>query len=541
MILMVVIGIYFSRFMKQIKDFYAGGNNIPWWVAGISFYMSGFTAFVFVAYAGIAYKYGWVAVTIYWTVVPACLIGAYLFAHKWRRAGIITPVQFLERRYNLGVRQLFAWTGIPVKFVDDGLRIYSIGIFVSVAMGFDLRISIIVSGIVMLLYTVLGGLWAVTVTDVVQFIVLMVAMLVVLPLSLFHVGGISGLVQNSPDGFFHFLSGPEYNILFLVAFLLLSGLSYNGNWAIIQRYYSVKNEKEARKVGLLAAFLYFIGPPLWTLPVMASRQILPHLANPEHAYVALCLKILPIGMMGIVLAAMFAATMSALDSDYNIISGVITKDIYQRLFAQKANDRKLLKVGRLTTFVVGLITISVALLVGKLGGAFNTMKLVLGLALGPMMVPLLMGVIWKRVSWRGALLTFVVGLGVGILFNFGIRVSWAMSTVINIAASFVTIFVYSLFDQPKGKSKEMVSKFFKQLKTPVKEEIEVKTGGPSPFFIVGVITMVIGGLLAFICIAQAPVIDRVINLGVGGTLFLIGYIMYRKSGKIKRVKMGRES
>jgi len=115
-----------------------------------------------------------------------------------------------------------------------------------------------------------------------------------------------------------------------------------------------------------------------------------------------------------------------------------------------------------------------------------------------------------------------------------------MSTVINIAASFVTIFVYSLFDQPKGKSEEMVSKFFKQLKTLVKEEIEVKTGGPSTFFIVGV-TMVIGGLLAFICIAQAPVIDRVGNLGVGGTLFLIGYIMYRKSGKIKRVKMGRES
>lgn len=531
MTLMVVIGIYFSRFIKQVRDFYTGGNNIPWWVAGISFYMSGFTAFVFVAYASIAYKYGWVAVTIYWTTVPACLIGAYFFAHKWRRAGIITPVQFLERRYNLGVRQLFGWAGIPVKLVDDGLRIYSIGIFVSVAMGFDLRVSIIVSGIVMLLYTVLGGLWAVTVTDVVQFIVLMVSMLVVLPLSLSYVGGLSGLVQNAPEGFFHFLSGPEYNILFLVAFLLLSGLSYNGNWAMIQRYYSVKNEKEARKVGLLAAFLYFIGPPLWTLPVMASRQILPHLANPEHAYAALCLTILPVGMMGVVLAAMFAATMSALDSDYNVISAVITKDIYQRLFAQKADDRKLLKVGRLTTCVVGLIAISVALLVGKLGGAFNTMKLVLGLALGPMMVPLLMGVIWKRVSWRGAILTFVVGLGVGILFNFGIQTSWAIATLSNIVASFTTIFVCSLFDQPKGKNEERVSKFFEQLKTPIKEEIKAKTEEPSPFFIVGIITMVIGGLLAFICIARAPLMERLLNLGIGAGLFLIGYIMFRKSDK----------
>jgi len=152
-----------------------------------------------------------------------------------------------------------------------------------------------------------------------------------------------------------------------------------------------------------------------------------------------------------------------------------------------------------------------------------------------------MGVIWKRVSWRGAILTFVVGLGVGILLNFGIQISWAMATLINIVASFATIFVYSLFDRPKGKSKERIDRFFKQLKTPIKEEIEIKIGGPSPFYIVGIITMVIGGLLALICIAKAPVVDRIINLGIGASLLLIGYIMYRKSSRIRKAKMGGES
>jgi len=129
---------------------------------------------------------------------------------------------------------------------------------------------------------------------------------------------------------------------------------------------------------------------------------------------------------------------------------------------------------------------------------------------------------------------------VGVLFNFGIQVSWAMSTLTNIAASFTTIFVYSLFDQPKGKSEEKISKFFEQLKTPIREEIEVKTEGPSPFFIVGIITMLLGGLLAFISIAKVPVMDRVINLSVGASLFFIGCFLYRKSHKIKKVRMGRE-
>ena len=262
------------------------------------------------------------------------LAGTIFLAARWQRARIISPVEFLEARYNPVLRQVLAWTGIPLKVIDDGLKIYATGIFVSVGMGYDLRMSILVSGLVMLLYTFMGGLWAVMVTDYVQFIVLTLGVVVLFPLVFSRLGSFEALFAGAPADFASPVGGP-ITPLYVLAFYLLIMLSYNGNWAYAQRFYSVRDEREARKAGMLAVGLKIIGPPLFILPAMAARTLMPELMvppnSPQYTYAALALEFLPAGLMGLMIAAMFSATMSTLSADYNVMASVITEDFYRRL------------------------------------------------------------------------------------------------------------------------------------------------------------------------------------------------------------------
>ena len=405
-ILMLGIGVYFYRYMKGIKDYFSGGNNIPWWLSGVSFYMSSFSVAAFIFYPSLCYMYGWVGVTLLWVAVPATLFSVLLFAKKWRRARIDSPVEYLETRYSPALRQLFAWQGVPVKVFDDGIKLVAIAKFISVGLGIPMQYSLIASGVIILLYTFMGGLWAVTVTDFIQFVVLTVAILVVLPLSINRaveaagVDSVGELVDVMPDGFFHMVS-PEYNWIYVTLLAVLYCLAWSSvNWPLIQRYYCVPKEKDALKVGWLVVALYIVGPPLMFLPAMAATQFLPGLADAGDVYPLLCAKLLPVGMLGLVIAAMFSATMSMLSSDYNVCASVLTNDVYRRLIRPKASQGELVTVGRLTTAVVGLVALGTAFLMSRGTGEdlFRTMVTLFSIATAPVAVPMLLGILTKRVT-----------------------------------------------------------------------------------------------------------------------------------------------
>ncbi|MHC4124604.1 MAG: sodium:solute symporter family transporter, partial [Planctomycetota bacterium] len=118
-ILMLGIGAYFYRYMWGMKDYFSGGNRIPWWLSGVSFYMSCFSAYAFITYSAMAYKYGLPAVVLFSLKSIAVIVSVVFFAKRWRRARIDSPVEYLESRYSPAVRQLFAWQGIPVRVIDD--------------------------------------------------------------------------------------------------------------------------------------------------------------------------------------------------------------------------------------------------------------------------------------------------------------------------------------------------------------------------------------------------------------------------------------
>jgi SSS family transporter len=527
--LMVGIGVYFYRQMRGMKDYFSGGNRIPWWLSGVSFYMSSFSAFTFVAYSELAYKHGFVAVTLYWVTAPAVLLGALFVAGRWRRARITSPVEYLEDRYGLGIRQTFTWINVPVRIIDDGLRLLAIGLIVSGGLGLGLSESIFWSGLIILVYTFMGGLWAVMVTDFVQFIVMMAGIVLLIPLALSRVGGLQGLVENAPEGFFN-LTDPAHDWFYLAVFFLLITLLYNSNFALVQRYYCVPTERDARKVGLLVSALNVLGPPLFFLPAMAARQFLPD-ADSTRIYATICVTLLPTGVLGLIIAAMFSATMSALSSDYNVLASVLTNDVYKRLFAPEASEKRLVLIGRVTTVVIGAIPLGVALLLATSDSEttlFRQMVTLFSVAGAPMAVPMLAGLLWSKATNAGAMSGFLAGVSIGLVLFFldlGENVI-ALSTT---TATLVVMVAVSLRIPAKGAELERSRRFLKKLATPLSEDTVTpeETAAPSPFRIVGICTALIALLmlstLFYVKDNQAFKVDLVMGLAllIAGSLMVI--------------------
>ncbi|MGK2861002.1 MAG: sodium:solute symporter family protein, partial [Chitinophagaceae bacterium] len=462
---MVGIGIFLGKYIKNISDYFKGGSGVSWIAGGISNFMTKFSTFVFVAYAGIAYTDGLVAITLIWCTVLPSLIAVFVYAKRWKRAGIISPVEFLETRFNAPIRQIFSWSGVLLKLLDDMIKLYAIGIFVTAASGIPFQTAVIYCGLVVAVYTVIGGFLAVIVTDVVQFVILFFSTLILVPLAYNAAGGLSNMRQIIPENM-NWFNGERGMPFFLIVYYITIVIKYLGNWTFIQRFYSAKTESDGRKIGWLSAVLFLIFPVIFLFPPIAARVIIPDLQNPEMAYVALCLKLLPAGIMGLMIAAMFAATMSVLSAEYNVTASVLTRDIYQRLFRKNASPKETLWVARIMTLVVGIVVTVGALYVGKLGGAFKVNQYLSGIFSIPMIIPVIMGVIfWKPQPW-GAIASVVLGIAVGAILNATPDVSWQMATLIEIVVCIAVFMGSGFFLSKDADYNKKVAAFFKKLATP---------------------------------------------------------------------------
>lgn len=473
MSMMAGIGIFLGRYIKNIGDYFKGGNAIPWISGAISNFMTKFSTFIFVAYAGIAYQDGIVALTLIWSTVLPALFGVFFFAKRWRRAGIITPMEYLEVRFNAPVRQIFSWGGVLFKILDNMVRLYALGLFLKASTNLTLESSILICGIIVALYTVIGGLWAVVITDVVQFIILIVATLILVPLTIHAAGGFQNIVHTIPTHF-NWFNGAKGMPVYLMVYYVMILIKYSGNWTFIQRFYSVRDEKASQKQAMLTAVFFFIFPVIFLFPSLAARVILPNLSNPEMAYVSICLKLLPQGIMGLMVAAMFAATMSVLSGEYNVTAGVLTKDIYQRLFNKEARDKELLWVGRIMTFVLGAMITVGALCVGGFGGAFEANKLFTGLFAIPMTIPLVLGIALKRPRPWGALTTLIAGVVIGLVLHANKSLSWEISTLIEICACTFIFLISGFIGSDNADYLARVRRFFIKLSTPLLESEKPK-------------------------------------------------------------------
>ena len=326
-------GLLFSKSGKSMKNFFSAGGAVPWGMAGLSLFMGFFSAGTFVVWGSIAYSSGWVAVTIQWTMCIAGILVGLFIAPYWRKTGALTAAEYISGRLGLSTQKAYTLLFLLVSMFTTGSFLYPVGKILEVSTGLPLTACILLIGGISILYVSVGGLRAVVVTDVLQFIILFAAVIIVIPLSFDKIGGIQEFVRSVPEHFFA-LTNEEYTWGFIVAFGLYNMVFLGGNWAYIQRYTTVKNPAAARKVGLLFGGLYTFSPILWMLPPMIYFIFNPALGglSDEGAYLLMCKEALPAGLLGLMLGGMIFATASSLNSTLNISAAVFTNDIFKRLF-----------------------------------------------------------------------------------------------------------------------------------------------------------------------------------------------------------------
>jgi SSS family transporter len=475
MLAMVIIGFIFMRFNKGASDYFKGGNRIPWLVAGLSCFMSGFSAWTFTGAAGIAYRDGIVVIFLYLGNALTFLLGYFVFAQRWRRTRISTTMAYLVERFDEPTRQTFSVVSVFFQIFIAASVLYGLGLVVASTCGFPITATILASGGLVLLYCMLGGLWAVVAADFLQAVILMPFCLVLVGAALVRVGGLSGLYHALPPQMVSLHLHGEYSWTYVVCWALMTCVGYNTG-VMAQRYFSVDNEKSAKKVALICFFFFIVGSFIWFIPPMAMRVIYPNLAtvlprfaNPhEAAFAAASLTLLPNGLIGIMLAAMFSSAMANLSGMFNMHAGILSKDVYQPLFAPRASERAMLRVGRLATAGVAISVTLLALLMAATGksifSVMVTFNTILSLAYGP---PAMLGLIIKKTPRWSGLVSFLAGLLIGTIGTFLLGWGLVMNLVVVAPASIGIFLASRWFDRPGTAQDQRRDKLFLRLATPV--------------------------------------------------------------------------
>lgn len=431
-IAMIVIGHVTSKRMTDTREMYAAGGKSPWWMSGISSYMTMFSAGTFVVFGGMAFRYGVVSIILLMSIGVATFISGYFFAAKWKSQGFYSAAEFIGYKYGKGILQLYTWLGMVTRMIGVAIALYSVSVVVCTLIPLSpenilansqgtmsINVMILIVGIILVMYTFMGGLWAVLLTDFTQFIVLTLSVIVVVPLIISYGGGIHVILEKLPTSHFNLTHG-EYTGIFIIGWILTHVFKVGGEWAFVQRYMCVATPDDAKKSAYLFGALYLLTPVLWMIPPIVYRTIDPTV-NPEEAYILASNAVLPAGGSGLIVASMLAATASMASGELNVFSGALTTEVYGKILRPGASDKSLLLIGKLITIFLGTIVILLSLAIPYLGGAEKVVVLITSLFVGPMVMPALWALYITPVSkwhaWLTITGTAVMGLLVQVVFK----------------------------------------------------------------------------------------------------------------------------
>ncbi|MBT3482241.1 MAG: Na+:solute symporter [Opitutales bacterium] len=424
-------GMMFAGRMKSSKEMFSAGGQSPWWVSGLSGFMTQFSAGTFVVWGGVAYRYGFVAIVINLGYgVAAMMVGRFVAGH-WRRVGVDSASEFLHLRFGGSVVQFYTWFKGTATLFTMGGGVYALSKIVCVlvplpvghvladpATGFlSVTYASVALCLIVILITFIGGLWAVLMTDVLQFVILMVSVIFVVPLILMEAGGWGSFLEAAPKGFMSPVAA-DFTWWFITGWMIVNFFNIGAEWTFVQRYLCVPEEKDARKSAYLFGALYFVSPILWMLPPLIYR-VLNSEADSEQAYILACQLVLPAGMVGLMVAAMASATASMATTRLNVFAGAFTSEVYHRIINQAASEKRLVFVGRAATIILGCVVLSGALLIPKYG--YTSFLISINALLnGPLMLPTIWGLFSRKIGLGAVWATILAGFLTAFIVKFGL-------------------------------------------------------------------------------------------------------------------------
>ncbi|MBN1344036.1 MAG: sodium/solute symporter [Phycisphaerae bacterium] len=456
---LVLMGVYFSRREKTTDDFFLAGRRVPWWAAGLSIFGTQLSAITFMAIPAKVYATDWAYILGHPCILILAPVVVYLYLPFYRRLNVTTAYEYLEKRFNLAVRLFGSAAFILFQLGRMGIVLYLPAIALSAVTGASVTLCILIMGVLCTIYTVLGGIEAVIWTDVLQVIVLMGGALLSLFIVAGRVDGGFGQIASTAwaEGKFHvFTVSWDYTITaFWVVFvgnLFITLGPYTTDQAVIQRYLTTSNEKEAAKsiwtnaaLAVPAALLFFsLGTALYVFYKTHPGFLNPAL-DTDAVFPWFISRQLPVGVAGLVIAGLFAAAMSSLDSSMNSMATAMVTDWYRR-FKPGLEDHHCLNVARWLTVILGAFGTGTALYMAQVDipSLWDLFTKVIGLLGGSLSGLFALGVFTRRANGVGGLIGAIVSVIVLYLVQQYTHIHFFLYAMVGVVTCFLVGYVMSV-------------------------------------------------------------------------------------------------
>jgi solute:Na+ symporter, SSS family len=425
------IGWKLRKNIKSAGEFLSAGRHVPVWITSLAFLAANLGAQEVVGMMASGAKYGIMTSHFYWIgAVPAMLfVGVFMMPFYYGSKARSVP-EYLKLRFDEKTRGLNAITFAIMTVFSSGISLYALGRMFQLILGWSFGSSVILSALIVLGYTYLGGLTSAIYNEVLQFFLIVLGFSPLSILVIARAGGWSGIQQRLPDVMTHawrYAGSADQNPMGVEAFGLIAGLGFVlsfGYWCtdflVIQRAMAANSMSGAQRTPLIAAFPKMFMPFIVILPgiaalaltKMGSGYTLPPKGSSydyDQALTTLMAQFYPSGMLGVGLTALMASFMSGMAGNVTAFNTVFTFDIYQGYIRKNAPDGHYLTVGRITTVAGIALSIATAYLANQFNNIMDFLQLVFGFVNAPLFATFLLGMFWKRATGHGAFLGLVSG------------------------------------------------------------------------------------------------------------------------------------
>jgi len=417
---LVGMGFFFSRREKSTGDFFIAGRRVPWWAAGLSIFGTQLSSISFMAIPAKVYMTDWLYYATVFCIVAVQPIVVWFYLPFFRRLNVTTAYEYLEKRFNVAARLFGSLSFILFQCGRMTIVLFLPALALSAVTGINIYACILIMGVLATLYTVLGGIEAVIWTDVVQVCVLLGAGLLSLGIIVTRCGGFGEVFEigRAANKFRMVNLGWDWTLpvlwVLVVGNLFSNMMSYSADQAVIQRYLTTRNEKTAAgaiwtnaAVTIPIATIWFLlGTALFAFYKMHPASLDPTLKN-DQIFPLFIAQQLPDGVVGVVIAGLFAAAMSTVDSSLNSISTAITTDFYRR-FRPDVADHRCLNLARILTLLFGVVATGMGLWMAANQEAIKSLwdmyMKILGLVMGGLTGLFALGIFTRRAHGIGALI-----------------------------------------------------------------------------------------------------------------------------------------
>jgi SSS family solute:Na+ symporter len=413
------IGFYFSRKERTSEDYFLASRNIGWFFVGASLFVSNISTEHFIGLSGTGASSGLAVGHFEWLACLILLLLGWVFVPFYLRSNVFTMPQFLERRFSRQCAVYLAGISIIAYiFTKISVQLYAASVVLERVAGWSLWKTAVVLVIATGIYTIAGGLAAVIYTDTVQTLILITGAVALTVIGLDKVGGLGHLRTMVPPAYFHMIkpsSDPQFPWTGIFFGAPILGIWY---WCtdqvIVQRVLSARDEGHAKAGTIFAGFLKILPVFMLVLPGIIAYALYPEqVVKPDFAYPTLVLNLLPVGLVGLVMAALLAAVMGAMSSVFNSASTLVTLDFYKKLRPQ-ASEAQLVNFGRFATgamVLLGLLWVPfIHLLSAQL---YIYLQSVQAYISPPIAVCFIFGILWTRVNGQGAISSLLAGFVLG--------------------------------------------------------------------------------------------------------------------------------